>query len=241
MHSYLKHRCLPCIPAVVHHHVVCQHQVEIEVWPAVTEVYFQDERYSDPVNTQVRFDAIVYNAPTNRVAWQVTDINGGTGFGTIDATGLYKAPPKSDIPHGHTDIIVATAVDDPFRKAYARVVLIGRGPEPEPKAKLEIFPKQVYLYYPENYNAGDHNEYIDKSNTMQLYRATILNTTLTEVEWSVAPVGAGTIDTTGLYKAPLNGSESSKVVKIIANLKSTTIKDEAEAILINYSWPGIVP
>lgn len=68
---------------IVHHHI-CQHQVEIEIWPPVAEAYFRDARYVDPINTQVRFQATVLNAENAAVSFQVRSLSGGAGLGTID-------------------------------------------------------------------------------------------------------------------------------------------------------------
>lgn len=218
------------------HHVICQHQIEVEVWPAMAEVFFQDERYVNPVNTQVQFDAIVYNAPTDRVTWEVKNLNDGPGVGTIDASGLYKSPPKGSLPHGLTDVIVATAIDDPSRKAYARVALIGIGPEPEPLPKLEIFPKRVYLYY----RSGPHNEYIDASNTKQLFWALLCNTA-SNLEWQASDNASSWHEGPWFLYEPSAISGSPKTVKIAARLKDDiNIKDEATVILINYAWPDII-
>ncbi len=228
-----KHCCHP----VVHHQVTCIHQIEVEVQPASAEVYFADERYVDAINTQVRFEATVYNAPNNSVTWQVTDISGGPGKGTIDPSGLYIAPPKDGVPHGHTDIIIATVKADPTRRAYAKVTLVGRGPEPEPVAKLEIYPQVAYLYYQDG--AGVHNQYIDPSNKHQQFSTIIKNTSLTGVTWSVT--GAGSINSDGFYTAPYSGfSPAFATVQVYLTLDSS-IKAVARIILLNYSWPGIVP
>ena len=77
----------------VYHHIVCRHQVEIEVWPPRAEVHFRDDWTANVATTQVRFEAQVYNS-TQGYVWDVRDINGGPGQGTIDASGLYRAPPK---------------------------------------------------------------------------------------------------------------------------------------------------
>ena len=231
-HYHGTHCCHP----VVHHHVVCRHQIEIEVTPENTEVYFADERYVDPINTQVRFDATVYNAPNNSVTWQVTDITGGPGAGSIDPTGLYTAPPKGSIPHGHTDIVMVTANADPTRRAYAKVTLVGFGPEPVPTPKLEIFPKVAHVYYQNG--LGTHNNYIDDSNKGLQFRTIIKNSPSTSVTWSV--IGSvGTIDAAGYYKAPPPGFSPSPI-QIWAHLThDPSITDKARIILLNYHWPGI--
>jgi hypothetical protein len=236
-----------CGPRVIHH-VVCQHQVEVEVWPSVAEVYFKDERFVHPVNTQVQFEASVYNAPTNRVTWQVTDLNGAPGPGNIDAAGLYTAPLKGAIQNGFTVLVVATSVDDPFRKAYAKIALIGHGPEPKPVPRLEIYPKDAYLYYPD----GHHNEHIDDTNTKRLFEARIRDTALTEVEWLVdatpgSPGGvsprdgvAGKYDDRYLHE--VTGAGMFTKVEVIARLRqNTSVRDTAMVFVHNYDWPGIVP
>ncbi|MCP4711487.1 MAG: hypothetical protein GY869_22950 [Planctomycetes bacterium] len=209
------------------HEVVCQHQAEIEVWPSEAEVYFRDERHVDPLNTQVRFDAILYNTPGSGVHWAITDIDGLPGVGHIDQTGLYTAPNKGSLSHGQTVIVVASSADEPTRKAYARVTLAGVGPEPPPEPKLEIFPKQVYLYY-EN---GDYNEYIDESNKMQLFRAIVRNSSSSAVKWKV---GNNVVQQDGLwYLYEVSGGGAMKRITITAELTSG-IKDVAKVIQINY-------
>jgi hypothetical protein len=232
---------MPYLRPTVVHHIICRHQVEIEVYPAEAEVYFQDERYVDSVDTLIRFHASVYNAPSSRVTWNVLRPDGGPGAGSIDETGLYFAPPKGSLLNGTTDIIVATAADNPLRKAFAQVTLVGRGPAPAPQPRLEIFPKQTYLYYPYNqYGADEHNDFIDISNKMQLFRASLYHSTLTGVEWFVNGSPVGTNEPWYLYKVSGSGSDG-VVVKIRAELSGhPDVFDEARIILINYRWPGIV-
>ncbi|MBI4377902.1 MAG: hypothetical protein HY578_02270 [Nitrospinae bacterium] len=236
MNCHIPSRRNFCIPTVKHH-VICRHQIEVEVVPALAEVYFQDERYEDAVDTQVRFTASVYNAPTEKVSWQVLSLAGGPGAGTIDASGLYTAPLKGGHPFTVTDIIVATSVDDPMRKAYVRVTIVGRGPEPLPVPKLEVFPKTAFLYYPE----GAHNNHIDKSNTMQLFRTRIHNALNPQIKWYVdnTEKQSGYQD---WYLYELSGSGAQKTVRIKASITIglNTIQDEAVVMQLNYSWPGIV-
>ena len=220
----------------VYHQMVCQHQIEIEVWPTNAELYFLDERHVDPVNTQVRFQASVYNGMGSKVHWEVQNIAGNPGVGSIDPTGLYIAPLKGSYPHGLTDIVIATSAEDHFRKAYAFVTLIGEGPEPPPQPTIEIFPKHTYLYYPQ----GEDNAYIDASNKQQMFRATIRHAG-TQVEWLVDSVVQGGAGTTPWFRYQVTGSGPMKVVTIAARLLGQpTIIDEAKVIQINYSWPGLV-
>ena len=224
MHRLRPHVC---------HRVVCQHRIEVEVWPPVAEVAFRDERFAQPLEAQVQFSAFVYNAPSNRVTWQVLDLQGGPGAGTIDAAGLYLAPDKGSLPFGLTDIVVATSADDRFRKAYARVTIAGLGPAPKPAPRVEVYPHRTYLYYPTGYN----NNYIDASNTMQLFRAMVCHADPALVEWSIsgAPVHTGPE-----YLFTSSGWPSN--VRIDATVPATTpaVTDWATVTLLNYTWPGMM-
>ena len=236
MHRLARPNRPPCKPAVIHD-LVCQHRMEVEVWPASAEVFFLDERFAHPVNSQVRFDAVVYNAPTDRVTWEVKNLSGSSGAGSIDPSGLYTAPPKGTFPNGITDIIVATSVDDPFRKAYGQVSLIGHGPEPKPDPTIEISPKKSYLYYP-----GGHNAYIDESNKMQFFRTTLRNIPSAQLVWEIGshpPIPWNE----PWYLFKVNEFLSFVVedkITITARLNDEpAIKDEAVVFLLNYSWPGL--
>ena len=219
-----------CCHHVTHHHIICEHQVEVEIWPENAEVYFKNERYVDPVNTRIQFDSAIFNAPTNRVKWEVFNPQGDAGAGTINSSGLYIAPDYGDFS---TDIVVATSIDDPTRKATAIVNIVGLGPEPEAEPVLEIFPRSVYLYC----RTGYKNDYIDNSNKVQQFRTIISNSHSSNVEWTRSP-SLGTIDNNGFYRAPTSISGNSKIVTVKATLTGTTAKDEVKLILINYKWPA---
>jgi hypothetical protein len=230
-------------PEVICRHIVCQHRVEVEVSPATAEVCFQHERFAHPFNTMVQFQAFVYNAPSNRVTWHVLDVDGGPGAGTIDAAGLYIAPIKVGSRYSLTDVVVATSVDDPFRRAFARVAVIGMGPEHAPVARLQVFPHRVHLYYPEDSN-NSHNSYIDTSNTMQLFRALVRHADPALVQWSVnpPPPPPPTMPTGSefLYKVTGANPSAERTVKINAWIPgSPAAADWATVSLLNYYWPGI--
>ncbi|MBN2035140.1 MAG: hypothetical protein JW768_00225 [Chitinispirillaceae bacterium] len=234
-HHYPNH--VPCPD--VHHYIQCEHQVEIEVWPATAEVYFGDERYADPATTQVRFEAAVYNAPTSRVIWEVRDTNGNPGMGVIDHMGVYHAPAKGGLKSGTTEIVCATAAHDPLRKAFAYVIIVGRGPAPAPVPTMLVLPKSAMIYYPANVSSGVHNEYMGPSNTMQLFHAVITNTRDREVIWKFNNVEQ-TDHCFPWIRYTASGSGNAAIVRIRAILKSNPlIWDEAELRIANYSWPGI--
>ena len=214
----------------IYHRVVCRHQVEIEVWPPRAEIHFHDDWTANPIDTQTRFEAIVYNSNQGHL-WEVRDPSGNLGQGTIDASGLYQAPPKGSLPNGFTEIVVATAREDRLRKAYAWVTLVGVGPEPVTAPSVDIWPKRVNLYY----RQGANNNYMDDSNKMRQFGA-ILRHSTGVIDWLVngAPSGTGPWF---LYQTPNTGSTST--VTIRAQLQGQpSIFDEAKVLQLNYSWPG---
>ena len=161
------------------HHMVCRHRVEVAVQPPRAELYFHDERWIDPIDTQLRFEALVYNSDRG-VTWQVFAPDGGPGQGTIDATGLYQAPHKGTLDSATTDVVVAAARADPLRKAFAWVTLVGLDPLPAPAPRIEIWPKLATLYYWNN----DDNPYIDDRNKMRVFRAFPRHAADQAVQWS---------------------------------------------------------
>ena len=216
-------------------HIICQHRIEVEVWPALAEVYFQDERFVNPVNTKVQFEAAVYNAPTSRLTWKVNALDGGPPAGSIDAAGLYIAPLKDSLPYGLTELVTATALDDPLRQAQARVCVIGLGPEPPPKPKVELYPRRIDLYYRKYHD----NTYMDLSNTMQLFRSRLFNADASQIEWLVN--GAWAADGAEFMYKPAADSGSPATVNVTVRLKTDhSIMDWATVSLLNYDWPGIV-
>jgi hypothetical protein len=219
---------------IVCRHIVCQHRVEVEVSPATAEVCFQDERFAHPFNNMVQFQAFIYNAPSNRVTWQVLNPQGGTGAGTIDAGGLYVAPLKGVHPYSLTDLVVATSVDDSFRRALAHVAIVGLGPEPKPVPEIQVLPHRVYLYHPQ----GARNSYIDLSNTMQLFRVLARDADPTQVLWNVD--GGATAATGPEFLLQLSGSGPVQTIKVNASIPgSPPVADWATVTLLNYDWPGI--
>ncbi len=224
------------------HEIECRHQVEVEVWPASATAYFQDERFVNPIDTQVRFDAAIYNSPY-WVTWEVKSLAGGPGAGTIDPSGLYTAPPKGTYPHGLTDLIVATTVEAPHRQAYARVTLIGFGPAPQPVSRLQIFPKQAYIYA--SLEASALNTFIDQSNRQQRFVASIHNLPLgasPQIKWQVVGFGLSATDTDFFLVKSSDLPAAQSDVFVTATLGAPyDITDTARIYLLNYAWPGYDP
>lgn len=219
------------------HRWICKHQIEVEVTPAQSEVNYRDEAYTDPLNTQVRFAATVYNAPSNRVRWTVIDGLGQPGAGSIDADGLYIAPTKGSRPYAMTDIVMAVSQDDPNRKAYALVNLVGFGPEVPPEPKIMIFPRTAYTYYRDTV-PGTHNHYIDSSNKEQIFQTIISGTDSHQVIWRRDGIQVGNHDPQYLFVSDSTGQGST--VLLTAQLMSHPgVSDTAIIRQINYHWPGV--
>jgi hypothetical protein len=217
------------------HHVARRHRPEVEVWPARAELPFADERSVNPAETRIRFEATVLNARSTEVRWSVQDPAGSPGAGSIDRTGLYTAPAYQSSLVGHTDVVVATLVEDPLRSAYAWVTLAGEGPWPAPKPTIQLRPKTAYLYYP----SGHDNAYIDVSNTMQMFRATLHDSPVQQIEWRVnGSVQAGETGEFFLYR--VTGTGGTQQVTIEARIQGNpAAADQARVVQINYDWPGL--
>lgn len=225
----------PTLTEVVHH-VTLRHQVEVEVWPARAQLYFADERWTDPINTQLRFEARVLNSQRG-VHWEVRDPDGNPGAGSIDATGLYRAPDKGTLASGTTEIVIATALEDPLRKAHVWVTLVGVGPLPQPKPRVEIWPRQATLYY-----WAAENQFIDDTNKTQVFRVEVHHSN-SAVDWSIHPTGMGATEVGGpwlQYWAPTSGLRTSVIVRAQLH-DDPSVFDAARIYLTNYIWPGVWP
>ena len=230
-HRPLPHRPVGKSPSRVtdvYHSVTCRHQVEIEVWPPRAEVRFANDATANPADMHLRFEATIYNSDQG-VLWEVRDPAGNPGKGSIDAAGLYRAPPKGAIPNGTTDIVIATAREDRMRRAYAWVTLVGVGPA---QALVEIRPKHATLYY----RTGANNNFMDDSNKMRQFDAVVRNGSGV-IEWLVNNALSGT-GTWFLYQTPNNGGSST--ITIRARLQADhSVFDDSKVHLLNYSWPGL--
>jgi hypothetical protein len=222
---------------------VWRHRIEVTVSPARAQIYFHDERWIDPINTQMRFEVAAYNTDRG-AAWSVVSPSGGPGLGTIDQTGLYQAPDKGSIASGATDIVVATARADPLRKAFAWVTLVGEGPAPAPEVSLDVWPRLVTLYH----WSGNDNAYMDDSNKLQVFRAFPRHAANPAVNWSLT-AGPGTLQLNAAdsawctYLAPNTGASPGPASATIATITARLAADpgvtaDAEIVLLNYAWPN---
>jgi hypothetical protein len=217
------------------HHVTRRHRPEVEVWPPRAVLTFLDERSANPADTRIRFEATVVNACSTEVKWNVLDPAGGPGAGSIDDTGLYSAPSYANGLDGHTDVVTATLVEDPLRMAYAWVTLVGAGPWPVVPVTIDLRPKTSFIYYP----SGHDNAFIDASNTMQFFRATIRDSAPQPLQWLVdGAVQAGETQEIFLYR--LFGSGATKETTVEVRVPGAPgASDKAKVMQINYDWPGL--
>ncbi len=120
------------------------------------------------------FTATVLGSENTMVTWSVDPASG-----TIDASGLYTAPPA--IATTQTVWVKATSVADPTKFATSPVTLVA-----DPVIVIvNVSPGNAAL----------------SANQTQHFTATVLGSENTAVTWSVQPA-SGTIDASGLYTAP---------------------------------------
>jgi hypothetical protein len=135
---------------------------------------------------------------------------------------------------------VANSREDPLRKAFAWVTLVGLGPRPAKAAEVAIFPRRINLYY----RQGANNDMIDDCNKRCQFQAIAFNTGA-QVEWlmNVPPQPPDVFVLQGvgpwfLYQTPANGAAA--VITVRARLQGNpAVFDEAKVSQLNYDWPGV--
>ena len=143
----------------VYHHIVCRHQVEIEVWPPRAEIIFRDDGPQLATNRRSASRRQVYNS-TQGYVWDVRDINGGPGQGTIDASGLYRAPPKGALAErDHRN-----RYGDLPRGSAAQGLRVGDPGRPRPQAGKGGSGGHLPADASTSTTAGANNDMIDGSN-----------------------------------------------------------------------------
>lgn len=147
-----------------------------------------------------KFEATVYNSKvTTDVTFEIVNDPGDGTLGTVDNTGLYKAPAEQ--PSNPNIIVRARSVEDSSVYADASVFIL-------PAVKVTVTPKTAVV----------HN------NMTQQFSAIVENTNDTTVTWEVIG-GAqnGTIDNTGLYTAPANVPNPEEV-----QIKASSVVDPSK-------------
>ena len=149
---------------------------------------------------RVQFSAVVQNASNPAVTWQVNTIAGGNAtFGTIDSSGMYKAP--AVVPSQPTVTVTAALQMDPSKTASSTVTI-------QPDSSLSISPALASFT-------------LSQSLQFQVSTPGFSNS---DAAWSVDGVAAantnavtGTISAAGLYTAPATPGIHVIGAKLIAN------------------------
>ncbi|MCX7942884.1 MAG: Ig-like domain-containing protein [Deltaproteobacteria bacterium] len=164
------------------------------------EIYPESVTLQANVGKQ-KFEAYVYNSKvTTDVTFEIVGDPGDGSLGTIDDTGLYKAPPEQPANNPNVTVRVR-CVEDSSVYADASVFIL-------PAVKVTVSPKTAVV----------HN------NMTQQFTALVENTNNTTVLWEV--IGGpqnGTIDNTGLYTAPPDVPNPEEV-----QIKATSVVDPSK-------------
>lgn len=112
------------------------------------------------------------SAPT--IAWSISP----SGVGSVTSAGLYTAPAAVSGPQSAT--LVATDSTSGAQLGTVSLTIL-------PHARVAVSPAAAAIY---------------RSGASQQFTATVSNAQNTAVTWSVSLAGLGTIDATGLYRAP---------------------------------------
>ncbi len=139
---------------------------------------------------QQQFSASVANATTDAVTWDIVE---GASGGSITLSGLYTAPIVQSSTTFH---VRATSVADNSKVGLAPVTIT-----PPPAVTIAIAPLAPTI-------AADGQ---------QQFSATVSNSTVTSVTWSVAEVGNGSINVNGLYTAPNSAGTFQVIATSTAN------------------------
>lgn len=149
-----------------------------------------------------QFTATVVNTANAAVTWSVAP----AGAGTVSASGLYSAP--ATIAEQQTVTITATSQFDGTKSGTASVTLLL-------PVSVTVSPSTVSL----------------GATQTQQFSSTVANSSNTAVTWTISPVGAGTVSTSGLYTAPATIA-AQQIVTITATSQGDTTKSSSATITL---------
>ncbi len=190
--------------------------------PTITSVTVSPTGGTLPVKATQQFNANVEGTGTFNAAvnWFVNDEQGGnTTVGTITNTGLYTVPITVPSPSNVT--VKAKSVQDSTKFGTAQLTIVLEN------VKIDISP-----------SSGS----TQLGGTLQ-FTANVTGTANTGVTWSVnnlqgGQASIGTINSTGLYTAPVNLPAHS-TVSIVATSQEDVTKQAAAAVTILATAAGI--
>ncbi len=171
--------------------------------PAAIQVSLTPSATTVQTGGVVSFNAQVTGSTNTSVAWSVNSIPGGnTSVGTISATGMYTAPALPPNPANVT--VTATSVADPTASGIAIVTV-------QQRVQVSVSPTVA------NATVG----------TSLAFMSTVLGSTNTVVNWSVAgiPNGnstVGTISAAGVYTAPVTVPSPATVTVVATSQAAPT-------------------
>ncbi|MGA8043472.1 MAG: DUF2341 domain-containing protein, partial [Terracidiphilus sp.] len=149
-----------------------------------------------------QFSATVTNTYFTDVTWSISP----AGSGSIDNTGNYTAPPI--IGTEQTVTVTATSDADTTKTASAAVTLF-------PPMTISIAPTAATLY-------GGQQE---------SFSAVVSNALNTAVSWTITPAGAGAINTSGVYTAPVSIQSQQTVTVTATSLANPAVSASAVVTL----------
>lgn len=171
------------------------------------------------VVTNQQFFASVSGGTNNVITWQVDGVTGGNDTtGRIDSNGLYHAP--SAVPSKTTVTVAAVAYEEPALSAPATVTIL-----PAPTVTLTS-PASLVV------SSGT-------ANTLT-FSATVTGAATTNVDWLVNNIlggnaAFGTINSNGVYTAPLTPPIGSTVTVTAASNDFPTATSSATVTVSGYS------
>jgi hypothetical protein len=148
----------------------------------------------------VQFSAVVQNAASSAIIWQVNTIPGGNAaMGTIDATGIYKAPVT--VPSQPAVTVTAVLQSDPSKTGSSVVTIL-------PDSSLSISPALASFTPSQSWQ----------------FQVSTPGFSNSQVSWAVDGVpsaltnaATGTISATGMYVAPNSAGVHTISAKLITN------------------------
>jgi hypothetical protein len=161
-----------------------------------------------------QFVAIVNNASSSAVTWDVNGVVGGNSvYGTVNATGLYTAPVS--LPTPATVVVTVTSVVDTTKQASASITLM-QGANPA------ITPSSLTL----------------QAGAQQTFSVTTNGVSASSVTYSLsckstAPAGCGSITTDGVFTAPSTPPPGGNVIITAAvNISGAEFDTSATATIV---------
>ncbi len=165
------------------------------------------------VNRTQQFTATVTGTPNTSVNWTATGTGcSGATCGTVDGSGLYTAPAVVPAPAAVT--VTATSQADNTKSASATVTVL-------PAITVSVAPTTASV----------------PASTTRQFTATVTNSTNTNVNWSLSGASCsgstcGTVDSAGLYTAPISVPSPTNTVTVTASSVDDPTKSATATVTV---------